>query len=217
MLHFSQEVITMNTNPSGIGARIKEARKAAKMSQTVLGTYLNKTLRTIQKYESGEIEPSIATINEIAKVLHVSSAGLMGYQKENIHLDTFNDILVALNEINNKEGLRFSIEVKRPPHAEGWTCSLIFDGKDPSAEYNADLCLFLEEFAEERERLETYWTDQSYFDRWFDKELAYHAGTKLPDKKVETLTDEERLKRRNALLQSQMEEAKNAAENSSGQ
>ena len=50
----------MNTIPSGIGTRIRDARKAAGMSQTVLGQHLNKTLRTIQKYESGEIEPSIA-------------------------------------------------------------------------------------------------------------------------------------------------------------
>ena len=47
----------MNTIPSGIGTRIRDARKAAGMSQTVLGQHLNKTLRTIQKYESGEIEP----------------------------------------------------------------------------------------------------------------------------------------------------------------
>ena len=67
----------MNTIPSGIGTRIRDARKAAGMSQTVLGQHLNKTLRTIQKYESGEIEPSIATINELAKILHVSSAELV--------------------------------------------------------------------------------------------------------------------------------------------
>ena len=42
----------MNSNPAEIGLRIKEARKAAKLSQTELATQLNKTLRTVQKYES---------------------------------------------------------------------------------------------------------------------------------------------------------------------
>ena len=51
----------MNSNPAEIGERIKSARKAAGLSQTELATRLNKTLRTIQKYESGEIEPSIAS------------------------------------------------------------------------------------------------------------------------------------------------------------
>jgi hypothetical protein len=32
-------------------------------------------------------------------------------------------------------------------------------------------------FAEERERVETYWTDQAYFDRWFDQE----PGPTMPE------------------------------------
>ena len=196
----------MNTIPSGIGSRIRDARKAAGMSQTVLGQHLNKTLRTVQKYESGEIEPSIATINELARILHVSSAELMGYKRQEIRLESFADVLEALNELNKKAGIRFKIDVKRPPNAEGWTCSLTFDGNDQTAEHNSDLCLFLERFAEEQERVETYWTDQAYFDRWFDQELAYYTGVKLPDKEPEDLTPEERMKRRNELIGQSAEE-----------
>ena len=191
----------MNTSSTEIGLRIKKARKAAKMSQTVLGTYLNKTLRTIQKYESGEIEPSIATINEIAKVLNVSSADLIGYEKREAQLNTLADVLSFLHSLNKKDGLRFDVEVNRPPKTKEWTCSLRFDGNDASAEHNADLCLFLERFAEERERLETYWIDQDYFDHWFDKELAYYAAVELPDKETVVLSEEERLNRRNELEQ----------------
>ena len=61
----------MNSNPAEIGNRIKAARKTAKLIQTDLAVKLDKTLRTVQKYESGEIEPSIAVINEIAKILNV--------------------------------------------------------------------------------------------------------------------------------------------------
>lgn len=189
----------MSMSISGIGPRIKTARKAANMSQTALGTYLNKTLRTIQKYESGEIEPSIGTINEIAKVLHVSSAELIGYKNDPIQLDTLADVLSFLHSLNKKDGLRFDIVVNRPPKSEEWSCSLCFNGNDASAEHNADLCLFLERFAEERERLETYWSDQDYFDHWFDKELAYYATVSLPDKEIVALTEEERLSRRNEI------------------
>ena len=62
----------MRSNPAEIGERIKAARRAANLSQTELAKRLDKTMRTIQKYESGEIEPSIAMINAIAKVLDVS-------------------------------------------------------------------------------------------------------------------------------------------------
>ncbi len=63
-----------------------------------------------------------------------------------------------------------------------------------------------ERFAEERERVETCWTDQAYFDRWFDQKLTYYAGVKFPDKEQEDLTTEERLKRRNKLIGRNTEE-----------
>lgn len=203
----------MNTTPSEIGARIKKARKAARMSQTELGLHLKKTLRTIQKYESGEIEPSFATINEIADILQVSSAELMGYQRQDTHLSMLSDVINVLNELNKKTNLRFTIDVKRPPNSEGWTCSLTFNGYDPAAENNADLCLFLERYAEERERLETYWSDQEHFDRWFDQELSYYSGIKLSDKMPEYLTLEERLKRRDELINARLRETKKTVEN----
>ena len=64
---------------------------------------------------------------------------------------------------------------------------------------NDSLCLILEEFRDEREKLETYWTDQESFDRWIEKELAYYADAKLQDKEVEVLSDLERIQRRNEL------------------
>ena len=56
----------MSSNPAEIGERIKAARRAANLSQTELAKRLDKTMRTSQMYESGEIEPSIAMINAIA-------------------------------------------------------------------------------------------------------------------------------------------------------
>ena len=76
----------MNSNAAEIGKRIRAARKAAKLNQTELAMKLDKTMRTIQKYESGEIEPSLGMINAIAKILNVSPADLVGYQKPNIEL-----------------------------------------------------------------------------------------------------------------------------------
>ena len=52
---------------STIGERIKLLRKKRGYNQKELANLLGKSLRTIQKYESGEIEVSIAMINELAK------------------------------------------------------------------------------------------------------------------------------------------------------
>ena len=172
----------MHSNPAEIGERIKAARKAAHLSQTELAQRLDKTMRTVQKYESGEIEPSIAMINAIAKILDISPADLIGYQKPEIQLDSLSDVIAVLYQLNKKAGIRFEIDVQRPPRSEEWSCSLKFKGNDRSAEMNDSLCLILEEFRDEREKLETYWTDQESFDRWIEKELAYYADAKLQDK-----------------------------------
>lgn len=203
-------VIYMN-NPIEIGNRIKVARRSAHLSQTELANKLEKTLRTVQKYESGEIEPSIATINDIAKALSVSPAELIGYHKQEIQLDTLSDVLFVLNELNKKAGLHFDVDVRRPPKSEDWTCSLLFNGNNSQAELNSDLCLFLERYAEENARKENYFTDQEYFDHWFETELTYYANIPLADREIENLSSEERIKRRNELDRMRLEETKKAA------
>ena len=207
----------MHSNPAEIGERIKAARKAAHLSQTELAQRLDKTMRTVQKYESGEIEPSIAMINAIAKILNISPADLIGYQKPEIQLDSLSDVIAVLYQLNKKTGIRFEIDVQRPPRSEEWSCSLKFKGNDRSAEMNDSLCLILEEFRNEREKLETYWTDQESFDRWIEKELAYYADAKLQDREVEVLSDLERIQRRNELDRQMMEKMKKAAEENGDQ
>lgn len=67
-----------------IGERIKASRRKAKLTQEDLGKQLGKTLRTIQKYESGEIEPSISLVFDIARVLNVAPEYLFGCQRADL-------------------------------------------------------------------------------------------------------------------------------------
>ena len=207
----------MNSNPAEIGERIKAARKAAGLSQTELANRLSKTLRTVQKDESGEIEPSIAIINAMAKELKVSPADLIGYQRPSIELNTISDVLTVLYQLNKKAGLRFEIDVKRPPHYDEWTCSLRFDGNSKDAQFNADLCLILEDFAHERQMVETYWSDPDSFDAWLERKLAYYSSANLVDREVEVLSNMERIQRRNELDRQMLEQKKKAAEDNGSQ
>lgn len=194
-----------------VGKKIKTIRKGLKMSQSDLAARLGKTLRTVQKYESGEIELSIAMVNEIASVLGISPAELIGYQKQEIRLDSMADVLHVINQLNHKAGLRFKIDVKRPPESADWFCALRFDGNDETAPINQDLCLSLERYSDQLDRLQSYWIDQEYFDHWFETELTYYANVSLEDRVVEVLTEEERLTRRNALEAKRIEDMKKAA------
>ena len=54
-----------------IGKRIKEARKAAKMSQTELANAIGKTLRSVQKYESGQVQNlKQSTIKKLCEIFN---------------------------------------------------------------------------------------------------------------------------------------------------
>ena len=186
----------MHSTPLEIGERIKNARKEAGLSQTELAERIKKNMRTVQKYESGEIEPSISMINILADELHVSPAYLVGYERPQIEMNSLSDVFAVLYQLNKKADLRFEIDVRRPPHYEGWNCSIRFNGHNLEAKYNADLCQMLEDFEYERLRAETYFTSQDYFDHWFETELAYYAKTELPDKPDEKISFEERIRRR---------------------
>lgn len=194
-----------------IGRRIKAARKAAKMSQTELANRINKTLRTVQKYESGEIVPSIDMIGQIAEVLGVLPFQLIAYERQELRIKSLSDIFYILNELNNKTGIRFEIETKRTSKDGKWSCALKFDGNDPANPYNADLCKFLEQYALQRHRLESYWTTKEAFDSWLDESLSYYATEVLQDREHEELPYAERIKRRNELEQQRLEARKKAA------
>ena len=72
-----------------------------------------------------------------------------------------------------------------------------------TASENADMCLFLEEFNEKREEYASYALTAQAYQNWKDKTLAYYANTTLSEKEVEELTEDERIKRRNTLLDEQ--------------
>lgn len=189
-----------NVHSSQIGLRIRTARKKKRMNQTELAKLLGKSLRTIQKYESGEIEVSIAMINEIAKVLECESSYLMGYDSQAKPLSDFADILNFFCQLNRIKDINFEVETKRPPHFDGWECTVKFNGKDKSAALNQDICLFLEEFSRIRDEYQTYQTNYAAFQKWQDETLAYHAGMKLEEKTIEELPEDERIRRFQAIM-----------------
>ncbi len=161
----------MNNEEMTIGQRVRKARKEKGYNQTELANALGKSLRTIQKYENGEIEISISMLNELAKALDTTTTYLLGYKTETVkpQITTFADVAVMLFELEKVAGLKFDIAVKRPPRNDNWECSIKFDGK-AKTDLNADMCLFLEGWADARENYST----EKYAD-WKDKTLAYYS------------------------------------------
>ena len=74
-----------NYDYSAVGQRIRVLRKRKGYNQKELADIIGKSLRTVQKYESGEIEVSIAMANQLAKVLDTTPTFLFGYGDDFSH------------------------------------------------------------------------------------------------------------------------------------
>ena len=190
-----------SSDNAAIGSRIRTLRKRKGYNQQELADILGKSLRTVQKYESGEIEVSIAMANQLAKVLDTTPTFLFGYETEITPIRSLADVVNFLFHIEQVNGLDFGIDVKRPPRSKEWQCSITFNGK-ADADFNADLCLFLEDWEGQRDNLRTYGTTQEQYREWKTKTLAYYASTAVECTEPEELDPDERLKRRIAYLNS---------------
>lgn len=190
-----------SSDNAAIGLRIRTLRKRKGYNQQELADILGKSLRTVQKYESGEIEVSIAVANQLAKVLDTTPTFLFGYETEITPIRSLADVVNFLFHIEQVNGLDFSIDVKRPPRSKEWQCSITFNGK-ADADFNADLCLFLEDWEGQRDNLRTYGTTQEQYREWKTKTLAYYASSAVECSEPEELDTDERLKRRIAYLNS---------------
>ncbi len=170
-----------------IGQRIKELRKKKGYSQQELADMLRKSLRTVQKYETGEIEIPISVLDELSSYLNTTPTFILGYQKDTSPVTNFADVIQLLFKLEDVPGIRFDIEVKKPPRSDGWVCSLVFNGKERKSEWNQDMCLFLEEWSDERDDLSitygrpTLPSVKDDYRRWKDRTLAYYAGVSLED------------------------------------
>ena len=166
-------------NENTIGYRIRTLRKQKGYNQQQLADILNKSLRTIQKYETGEIEISLSMINELAKVLGTTSTYLLGYdiKTEQNGLNCMADIMGFLFELEKVIDLKFDIDVERPPRNAEWECSIKFGGK--SADLNADMCLFFEDWADMLEDLRSGTLSKEKYEKWQDQTLAYYSGVAI--------------------------------------
>ncbi len=186
---------------SAIGQRIKTLRKSKGLNQQELANLLGKSLRTVQKYETGEIEVSIAIVNQLAKLLDTTPTFILGYETDRAPVQNMADIMALLFKLDEVSELEFQIDVKKPPRHDGWSCSITFNGKNMSAEHNADMCLFLENWEEERDNVRSYYHDHEDYVKWQDETLAYYAPCAVTAKEHEVLDRLERIKRRNAYLE----------------
>lgn len=189
-----------NFDYPAIGQRIKQLRKRKGLNQTKLAQMLKKSLRTVQKYETGEIEVSISVVNQIADILDTTSTYILGYESSTTQIRTLADVMDSLFKLETVEGIDFKIDVQKPPHSKQWECSITFDGKS-MADFNADMCLFLEQWEEERKELRSFASTQKAYKKWQEQTLAYYAANAVEHIEPEELDPETQIQKRNEYLE----------------
>ena len=189
-----------NHDYTQVGQRIKMLRKRKGMNQSELAAALDKSLRTVQKYETGEIEVSIAIVNHLAELLDSTPTYILGYETSNEPIRELADVLDFLFKLETAKELGFRIDVRRPPHYDQWECSITFDGKGKEL-HNSDMCLVLEQWENEREDVRTYAHSQKRYRKWKDQTLAYYSGNQMTYEEPEELDPEIRMQKRKEFLQ----------------
>ena len=103
----------MNELNKLVGERIAQIRKYNRINQSDLADKLGKSLRTVQKYESGEIDIPLSTLAEIAEVLNTTLNYLIGYDASHIKVETLSDVLAFFFEMDRKNEISYNMEIKR--------------------------------------------------------------------------------------------------------
>ena len=95
--------------------RLQKALKENKMTSIELANRLNINRGIISNYTKGKYKPKIDRLTQIAKILNVKEAWLMGYDEEELNPEgLFNEIkkLVNKSSLNEKDKSKIIEDVK---------------------------------------------------------------------------------------------------------
>lgn len=175
-----------------IGNAIKKRRRQLKITQKEFAERLGKSERTIQKYESGEITMKIDLIKLVADELEIpwqelleaktDAIGIVSSENEfpACRFHTLSDVINALFTITEIKDIAFQLTCAKPPESPNWTSALMVDGKG-SGTYNADFCLFMENWINKLAALQSGSINQEQFETWKRETLEYYSDSYFSD------------------------------------
>ncbi len=175
-----------------IGNAIKKRRRQLKITQKQFAERLGKSERTIQKYESGEITMKIDLIKLVADELEIPWQELLEAKTDEIGIvssenefpacrfHTLSDVINALFTITEIKDIAFQLTCAKPPESPDWTSALMVDGKG-SGTYNADFCLFMENWMNKLAALQSGSINQEQFETWKRETLEYYSDSYFSD------------------------------------
>lgn len=177
-----------------IAANLKRIRKSKKVNQKQLAKMIDKSERTIQNYEAGKTEFTMAILREIADALDVDFRKFLappGQEgKKAVGIDcrnswrnkypasTLADIVNMLFQMQETYDVSMEIDVKKPPEDREWKASIAVNGKG-GAKFDADFCLFLENWKQKLDLLYSGKLSIDAYQTWQDETISYYSDSLL--------------------------------------
>lgn len=144
------------------GERIREVRKNAGCSQKEFCTVLDIPQSTLSAYETDRMQPTVASLVNIATKFNVSLDWLCGIEKTAPNFGTMGEALGAVYNLTETEGLKINFtvndhlpnDVETP--TERWFVQMTVYGNDRANPNNADFCNGVRQISENISDLESY-------------------------------------------------------------
>lgn len=178
--------------PEEIGDAIRRRRRQLKITQKEFAQRLEKSERTIQKYESGEITMKIDLIKQVADELDIPWQELLEAKTDKISIVTqedfsstyrfhnMSDVISALFTMTELKDISFQLSCTKPPENPEWTSALMVDGKGTGT-YNADFCLFMENWMNKLAALQSGTLSKEQYETWKREMLNYYSDSFFSD------------------------------------
>lgn len=144
------------------GERIREVRKNAGCSQKEFCAMLDIPQSTLSAYETDRMQPTVASLVNIATKFNVSLDWLCGIEKSVSTFGTMGDALGSVYDLAEIAGLKIDFKINdRLPNDtetsdEKWFVQMTVYGNDSANPNNADFCNGVRQISENISDLESY-------------------------------------------------------------
>lgn len=144
------------------GERIREVRKNAGCSQKEFCALLDIPQSTLSAYETDRMQPTVASLVNIATKFNVSLDWLCGIEKTVSSFGTMGDVLSAVYNLTEIEGLKIDFTINDRPQddvenpTDRWFVQMTVYGNDSANPNNADFCNGIRQISDNISDLESY-------------------------------------------------------------
>lgn len=144
------------------GERIREVRKNAGCSQKEFCAMLDIPQSTLSAYETDRMQPTVASLVNIATKFNVSLDWLCGIEKSVSTFGTMGDALGSVYDLAEIAGLKIDFKINdHLPNDTGtanerWFVQMTVYGNDSANPNNADFCNGVRQISENISDLESY-------------------------------------------------------------